>query len=404
MALLDFLFNGSPPPSVTSNVTQTQSLPLYFQEFQKAILQRANAQAGMDYPVYSGARFAGWNPWDTQAQGALGTAVTTGQDQVAGALGDLNQLSGSYQQPNLQGQELTNQSVNTAGQFAQMGLPYAQNVGSIGQPATYTGMGLAADSGQLFNQGDFNQFMSPYTEGVVDRIAQLGGRNLQENLLPNVNSTFTGAGMFGSGRHADFTNRAIRDANESIMGQQAQALQQGFGQSMGAYQTGQGRELAAGQALGTLGNQLSGQQLNAGQLTGAIGSNLTGAQMQGGSQMGALGQQLTNQGQGLANATGALGQLSQSMGLTGAAGLQTQADLTRGLNQQNLDWLYNQFQDQAYFPQKQTQYMNSILTGQQIPLTSTQTTVGPGQSFQPSPLAQLAGAASGVGALSKLFG
>jgi hypothetical protein len=92
------------------------------------------------------------------------------------------------------------------------------------------------------------------------------------------------------------------------------------------------------------------------------------------------------------------------MGLTGAAGLQTQADLTRGLNQQNLDFLYNEQQKQAYYPQQQVQYMNSILTGQQIPLTNTTTTVGPGQAYQPSPLAQLAGAASGVGALSKLFG
>lgn len=404
MSLLDFLFNGQPPPSTTSQVTNIQGLPTYYQEYQRGILNKANALSGMDYPAYSGQRFSGFNDWDTQAQGALTNAIDNGQNEVGNALQNLGGMFGTYQQPNLTGQQLTGQGVNTAEQFAQMGLPIAQQVGSIGQPSTYAGMDMVNNSSQLFNQNDFNQFMNPYTEGVVNRIGELGERNLRENLLPNVNSTFTGAGMFGSGRHADFTNRAVRDANESILGQQAQALNQGFQQSLGAYQSGQGRQLSAGQAMGQLGNQLAGQQLNSGQLLGAIGSNLAGAQLSGGSQYGNLGNQLTTQANSLANTTGALGQLSQSMGLTGAAGLQTQGDLERGLNQQNLDWLYNQFQDQAYFPQKQTQFMNSILTGQNVPLTQTQTTVGPGQAFQPSGLAQLAGAASGIGALSKLFG
>ena len=74
-------------------------------------------------------------------------------------------------------------------------------------------------------------YMNPYTQSVVDRIAQLGQRNLTESILPQINSTFVGAGQFGSDRNASFMNRAMRDANESILGQQADALNKGYTQS-----------------------------------------------------------------------------------------------------------------------------------------------------------------------------
>lgn len=73
--------------------------------------------------------------------------------------------------------------------------------------------------------------MNPYTDLVLNRIAELGQRNLTESLLPQINTTFTGAGQFGSTRNADFTNRALRDVNESILGQQSGALERGFGQA-----------------------------------------------------------------------------------------------------------------------------------------------------------------------------
>jgi hypothetical protein len=73
--------------------------------------------------------------------------------------------------------------------------------------------------------------MNPYVQNVVDQIPQLGQRNLTENLLPQVNSTFTGQGQFGSTRNADFTNRALRDTNESILRQQTDALSAGYKQA-----------------------------------------------------------------------------------------------------------------------------------------------------------------------------
>jgi hypothetical protein len=81
----------------------------------------------------------------------------------------------------------------------------APNQGPLGQVAQY-------DPNQQQN------FMNPYTQGAAQEVTRLSNQNLTENVLPQVNSTFTGAGQFGSSRNADFTNRAIRDNQTSLNG------------------------------------------------------------------------------------------------------------------------------------------------------------------------------------------
>ena len=75
-----------------------------------------------------------------------------------------------------------------------------------------------------FNAANQQNFMNPYTTNVVNEQARLSNQNLNENILPAVNSSFTGAGQFGSTRNADFNNRAIRDQQATLMGQQGQTL------------------------------------------------------------------------------------------------------------------------------------------------------------------------------------
>lgn len=75
-----------------------------------------------------------------------------------------------------------------------------------------------------FNAANQQQFMNPYTQNVVDEQARLSNNNLFQNVLPGVNSTFAGAGQFGSTRNADFTNRAIDDQQRTLAGQQGQTL------------------------------------------------------------------------------------------------------------------------------------------------------------------------------------
>ena len=197
--------------------TNTQ-LPAWLQEYTRGLAGQAAEVAGGQYTPY---------------QAPTG-AATYGEDtgQVAG----LNAL---------QNQAITDTQSNQGN--------WQQYTDQAGSPVYNT----------------VQNYMNPYTDSVVNRIAQLGQRNLTENLLPQVNSTFTGSGQFGSTRNSGFMNNALRDANESILGQQSQALQTGF-------QNAQNMALADSQRLANLGGQV--QQFAANDV-GALST--AGQQLQG---------------------------------------------------------------------------------------------------------------------------
>ena len=267
MTTSDFLFQNSAPEAWTSPSYSNASAPEWWQAAAQGLIGRASQIAGQGYQQYSGPRIAGFDPLQ--------------QDAMARST------------------------------------QYTGNVNNALNSAT----SLTSGAGNLFNQNDFNQFMSPYTSGVVDRIAQLGQRNLSENLLPAVNDTFIKAGQFGSRRNADFTRNAIRDANESIMGQQATALENAQRDAMSNYQSAQGRQLAAGQQMGALASLMGNENRN----------------------------QL-----GFQNAMGAQGQAMQ---------------------QQNLDLARSDFENQTNFPMQQLAFLNSIIRGYN-PGTTTTTSYG----------------------------
>ncbi len=84
-----------------------------------------------------------------------------------------------------------------------------------------------------WNQQNQQQFMNPYVNNVVNEQARLSNQNFNEQVVPGINSTFAGAGQFGSTRNADFMNRAVRDQQYNLAGQQGQTLfnaQQAAGQ------------------------------------------------------------------------------------------------------------------------------------------------------------------------------
>jgi hypothetical protein len=75
-----------------------------------------------------------------------------------------------------------------------------------------------------YNAGNMQNFMNPYTQNVVNANNQISNQNLQENIMPGVNSTFTGAGQFGSSRNMDFMNRAMRDNQQTLNNTNATTL------------------------------------------------------------------------------------------------------------------------------------------------------------------------------------
>lgn len=290
-SFLDFLFQGAPSPA---NSTQSQSItsyPQWYADDVQAMISKASSIAGQDYQPYSGPRVAGFT------------------DPQQAAFQQVQDNQGSWK-PDLAA--------------ARSGLQQAST-------------GSFPDAAQ--------SYMNPYISGVTDRIAQLGARNLSENLLPQVNDTFTGAGQFGGSRSADFTNRAVRDANESIMGQQAQALMQGYTQAGQQYSSDTARQLYGSQALG------------------------------------------------------GLGQMQQNLGNVDAAGLAQIGQQQQTQNQQNLNTAYSNFLEQRNWPVTMLGVMNQAVRGVPVP-TATQTS---GQqssgTYNPSGLAQIAGIGGTAGAL-----
>jgi hypothetical protein len=63
---------------------------------------------------------------------------------------------------------------------------------------------------------DVSNYMNPYQTNVMDVMAQQSGRNLRENILPQVSDSFTKAGQFGSSRMGEFGSRAVRDTQQSL--------------------------------------------------------------------------------------------------------------------------------------------------------------------------------------------
>ena len=248
-------------------------------------------------------------------------------------------------------------ATNTAQQpLEQMSGPYVapQNADQLAAMAgTKTNMGAwqpgfnTAQSGlqalsTATTPGNVQNYMNPFMTNVTDRIAQLGTRNLTENLLPGVSDSFIRAGQFGGNRMGEFGARALRDTQDSILGQQGSALQQGYTQALGASQADMGRQQQA---------------------------------------MGALGQ-MAQQGQQMRTADmGALDTVGQAQ--------QQQA-------QREIDAKRAQFAEEQGYPKAQLDWLSTQIRGMapSVPTSTSQSGGSTGQSYQPSPLSQMASAYS----------
>lgn len=294
----NFLFDTNPLPQVDATSSSTTAGPLWHQQAQRELYGKASSIAGEEYQNYGGARIAGLDPMQTKA----------------------------YDRS------------NRVGQFD----PYFSSGRSL--------LENAADPN--LDTGAFNSYMNPYISQVSDEIARRGTRNLNERLLPAVNDSFIGSGQFKSGRQAELEARALRDTNESIMGQQAQLLNTGFADQMKNYNEGMGRGIAGGREMGALG---------------------TGA---------------------------------QSTYLRDSAGLEAAGAAQQGQSQRNLDLAYGDFLNQREYPRQNVSFMSNVVRGLQVPTNTTTQTSAPGTqaNMEPSALGQVAGAGLGVLGLGKAFG
>lgn len=182
-----------------------------------------------------------------------------------------------------------------------------------------------------------SELMNPYTNQVVNEMERLQQQSMQRSLLPTMKAGFVGSGGLGSQRYAGALGQALADAQRNLTGQQAAALQAGFSEAQKT-------------ALGELPFLVqAGQQ----QLSGA--------------------------------------KLGQELGLTGAGAL-TKAGAEKQAYEQSL----------RDYPLQTATTAAGLLRGYPIQLDETKTRVGPGQAgqYQKSPLENVLGLVSMLGAAS----
>jgi hypothetical protein len=246
-----------------------------------------------------------WNPADNVgyeqswlqslggALGGLGSAVGGGINSLAGLFGQgavgsqlMGLLGGGYGIKNqIDWQELLGQGRDLAGKTGSLISGYTPYTGEEVAGLTDAqkqGIGYAPGLMQKGNEwlsgaGNYDpnkvqDYLNPYTEGALSAANRLTSQNLTENILPGVNSTFTGAGQFGSTRNAEFGNRAIRDTQQAIADANAKGMVGAYGQASGDYMKMLQQQGTLGQQAITQGMGLAGteQQNNQQQVEGAL--------------------------------------------------------------------------------------------------------------------------------------
>jgi hypothetical protein len=198
---------------------------------------------------------------------------------------------------------------------------------------------------------NIGSYMNPYNDAVVSRIGELGRRNLNELLLPEVEGRYVKAGQLGFGPRDENVGgtpsgmmldlgRTLRDTNADILAAQSAALKSGFGEAAGL----------AGTDLTRFGNLAT------------TAGNLAQTQQE---------QQLAASG-ALSN----LGVRAQELGLTGAGALAKVGEQEQQLGQKNLDVAYADFLRQQGYDQEQINNKMAAFKGVATGVPQADTTYG----------------------------
>lgn len=328
--LSTFLADGASVPA-GSAVTATQTntvLPEWYTNYAMQVLANQGAASAMPYQPYQGPRVAEFSPTQQQGFNMTGQAATAYQPGLNAAV---------------------------AG---------TQNV--MNQPGALTAAQPLINQANQSTVANIGQYMNPYTEDVVNRIGDLGVRNLTERLMPAINSKYIQAGQLGygprggsvapSGMMTD-TARALRDTNADILAQQAAALQSGYTQAAGLSAADLERAAKLASTTGDLANTQATTGLNAAQQMGALGAS------------------------------------AQSLGLTGANAVMGVGQQQQAQAQKNLDVGYQDFLAQRGYTQDQINNMMNAIKGivTAVPTSVSKTGIEPTGVTPPSTAATIGG-------------
>ena len=208
-------------------------------------------------------------------------------------------------------------------------------------------------STQDFTQANLQGYMNPYIQNVLDVQKQRAQQAFQEQQAGRDASAIQ-AGAYGGNRRFVQDSLAQRDLNQQMQGIEAEGLQRAFDTAGGMFTSDQARNLQAQMA-----NEES-RRLGTGL---GLDAARTGADLQ---------------------------TMLQRYNFTGAEALSGIGAKEQQREQAGLDLGYQDFQRQRDYPYEQLSKYSSLLYGQPIQPSTTQTTTQPAPDF----LSQLIGAAT----------
>lgn len=338
---------GSAPTNTwtdpTAGMTGSNQMTLYSPAWENAQTNIANYAAGM--PQWANDVYQNWYSGDltaTPTQGYQQAIQNLYQSNpytdyiTDNAMGAAGRATGAYDQMasglgQAQGVAIGGLgNINKAGSTLDMAMPYVQQSAQM--------LGAAPQ----YSASELQKYLNPYTQQAAQATVSDLNRNLTENLMPGVNSTFTGAGQFGSTRNQDFANRAYRDTQEAAAKALAQANYGAFNQANQTYSDWANKGIQAGTAMGNLASQIAnvGQgYTQAGQAQGNLGANLGNIA----GQYGTLGNDWLNQAKTYGDLAGAASNLRQTDLTNAMTAGQKEYDLSQAaLDAQYQDWMKRQ--------------------------------------------------------------
>jgi hypothetical protein len=398
--------------------------------------------ANKPYVAYEGPRVAGFTPIQQQGMQATLGAAGAFQPYLGAASGALGQAAGISSAGMIGGggpsaaaagspliqQGAAIKAADVAKPLMMQGVEPIQMAGqgsALKEAAPFleqaTGMSpLSAAQPYLSRAaqtfpGAVEQYMNPYTKNVVNQIADVGVRQLQEKFLPAIGEEFIKAGQFGGSRMGEFGARALRDVQEGVLAEQAKALQAGYGQAADIFGADVGRQAALAGTAGQLGGAQQRALLEAGQTRGQLSTSDLQRLLASGTSIADIGQaygaltaqdasRMVQAGEAIGGLTaqdaaramqgdiaraqaaaqdaanlraigqqyGALGEMAQGLGLRGAESIYGVGKREQDMAQRALDLAYEQFQEETKYPYQQLAFQSDIVRG--FPASSTGTT------------------------------
>jgi len=385
MGVLDFLFEGQPPPSVTSYGQTTTNLPQWLNDYTQGLIGRANAVAAEPYQQYGGPRVASFTPDQNQAFSMFRGNMGSGQSIARQGEGAL--AAATQQDPSRAGAPF----LGSASSMIQGASGAAAQGGSQSNGGLSQAMPFLSRSAQTY-PGQASTYMSPYIDNVINRAADLGTRTFNERLMPQLNDQFVAAGQFGSTRHQELANQGARDITENIQSQSQAALDQAYTTGANIFGADMSRAGNVGQTIGSLGESGLSRMLQSGQLQGQLGTAMGNL----GETSGRLSESTGRLGIDAAGRWGDLADQISRLNLSDSAGLEGIGRQQQQNRQQNLDVAAGDFNRQTSYPRETVDWMSRIIRGLPTPESQSRTEVGPlaGSEYGPSGSDNIAGLAA----------